>query len=64
MALGYITGILPIKKIWDESALNNFCEYTMLKSKPITKFYGFTEEEVKELCKKYQLDFDSVKSMV
>ena len=47
LALGYITGILPIKKIWDESALNNFCEYTMLKSKPITKFYGFTEEEVK-----------------
>ncbi|WP_337934633.1 AAA family ATPase [Jutongia sp.] len=62
LALGYITGILPIKKIWDESALNNFCEYTMLKSKPITKFYGFTEEEVKELCKKYQLDFDSVKA--
>lgn len=62
LALGYITGILPIKKIRDESALNNFCEYTMLKSKPITKFYGFTEEEVKELCKKYQLDFDSVKA--
>ena len=62
LALGYITGILPIKKIKDESALNNFREYTMLKSKPITKYYGFTEEEVKELCKKYDMDFDSVKA--
>lgn len=34
----------------------------MLKSKPITKYYGFTEEEVKELCKKYDMDFDSVKA--
>ncbi len=62
LALGYITGILPIKKIKDESALNNFREYTMLKSKPITKYYGFTEEEVKELCEKYDMDFDSVKA--
>ena len=30
LALAYITGILPIKKIKDESALNNFREYTML----------------------------------
>ena len=51
LALAYITGILPIKKIKDESALNNFMEYTMLKSKPITEYYGFTEEEVKTLCK-------------
>lgn len=62
LALGYITGILPIKKIKDESALNNFREYTMLKSKPITKYYGFTEEEVKQLCHKYDMDFDSVKA--
>ena len=62
LALGYITGILPIKKIKDESALNNFREYTMLKSKPITKYYGFTEDEVKELCKKNNMDFDTVKA--
>ena len=62
LALGYITGILPIKKIEDESALNNFQEYTMLKSRPITKYYGFTEDEVKELCKKYDLDFETMKA--
>ena len=62
LALGYITGILPIKKIKDESALNNFREYTMLDSYPITPYYGFTEEEVKQLCQKYDMDFDSVKA--
>ena len=61
LALAYITGILPIKKIKDESALNNFREFTMLKSKPITEYYGFTEEEVKELCKQYDMDFDTEK---
>jgi len=62
LALGYITGILPIKKIKDESALNNFEEYTMLDSYPITQYYGFTEEEVKELCEKYDMDFDTMKA--
>ena len=62
LALGYITGILPIKKIKDESALNNFQEYTMLKSRPITKYYGFTEDEVKELCQKYDMDFATMKA--
>ncbi|MDD6069537.1 MAG: AAA family ATPase [Clostridiales bacterium] len=62
LALAYITGILPIKKIKDESALNNFREYTMLKSRPITEYYGFTEEDVKELCKKHDMDFNSAKA--
>ena len=62
LALAYITGILPIKKIKDESALNNFWEYTMLDSYPITEYYGFTEEEVKNLCETYDMDFDTVKA--
>ena len=62
LALAYITGILPIKKIRDESALNNFREYTMLKSKPITQYYGFTEKEVKGLCEKYDMDFETTKA--
>ena len=61
-ALGYITGILPIKKIQDESALNNFEEFTMLNSYPITEYFGFTEDEVKELCKQRGMDYDSMKS--
>lgn len=62
LALAYITGILPIKKIKDESALNNFEEYTMLKSRMLTEFYGFTENEVKVLCEKYDMDFESTRA--
>ena len=62
LALAYITGILPIKKIKDESALNNFTEYTMLDSYPITEYYGFTEDEVRGLCEEYDMDFDTVKA--
>ena len=61
LALAYITGILPIKKIRNESALNNFREFTMLKSKPITEYYGFTEADVRKLCLEYDMDFESVK---
>ena len=62
MALAYITGILPIKKIKDESALNNFTEFTMIDSYPITQFFGFTEDEVKQLCEQFQLDMDNTKA--
>lgn len=62
LALAYITGILPIKKIKDESALNNFREYTMLDSYPITEYFGFTEDEVRMLCKKHHMDFDVTKA--
>ena len=62
LALAYITGILPIKKIKDESALNNFREYTMLSSKPITQYYGFTENEVKALCRQYDMDYEITKA--
>ncbi|MCI7321753.1 MAG: ATP-binding protein [Lachnospiraceae bacterium] len=62
LALAYITGILPIKKIKDESALNNFREYTMLDSYPITEYFGFTEKEVRDLCEKYDMDFETTKA--
>lgn len=62
LALAYITGILPIKKIENESTLNNFDEYTMLNSGNLSQYYGFTEEEVKKLCQKYNMEFDSIKA--
>lgn len=61
LALGYITGILPIKKIDDESALNNFFEYTMTDSGEFTTYFGFTEKEVDYLCEKFDMNKDSVK---
>lgn len=62
LALAYITGILPVKKIKDESALNNFQEFTMMKSRPITEYFGFTEGEVKKLCEQFDMDFESTRS--
>ena len=62
IALAYFTGILPIKKLRTQSALNNFDEYTMLTPKVFAPFIGFTEAEVKELCEKYHRDFQNVKN--
>ena len=59
--LAYLTGILPIKKIKTQSALNNFDEFTMLDAGRLAPYIGFTETEVKQLCSKYKVDFDKVK---
>ena len=59
--LAYLTGILPIKKERTQSALNNFREYSMLNAGPLASYIGFTENEVKELCKVYNKDFTEVK---
>ena len=60
-ALAYLTGILPIKKIKTQSAMNNFDEFTMLTPRVFAPYVGFTEQEVKLLCAKYDRDFDEVK---
>ena len=59
--LVYMTGILPIARYNTQSALNNFSEYTILNPGMYAKYYGFTEDEVKTLCEKYQLDFETTK---
>lgn len=61
IALAYLTGILPIKKVQTQSALNNFNEFTMLDARGFAKYIGFTEEEVKTLCDQYHRDFEKVK---
>ena len=57
IALAYITGILPIVREKTESKLNNFREITFIKPQNFAEFTGFTEEEVKELCEKYDVNF-------
>ena len=52
VALCYMTGVLPIKKYSEGSALNMFREYTMLNDRVYSDYFGFTEEEVKDLCKR------------
>ena len=61
IALAYLTGILPIKRLKTQSALNNFDEYTMLDSGELAPYIGFTEDEVMHLCEEYNRDFNAVK---
>ena len=59
--LAYLTGILPMKKIKTQSALNNFEEFTMLEPDMLSPFIGFTESEVQKLCIRYNRNFEDVK---
>ena len=59
--LAYLTGILPIKKLKTQSALNNFDEYTMLGAGALAPYIGFTEEEVRGLCEQYGQNFEEVR---
>lgn len=58
VAFAYMTGILPVKKYGEHSALNMFWEYSMTDQKTLEEYTGFTETEVKELCEQFDMDFD------
>lgn len=60
-ALVYATGILPIKKYGEHSALNMFTEITMTNPREYAEFTGFTESEVVELCERYNMSYDETK---
>ena len=55
--LAYMTGILPIKKYGEHSAINIFDEYSMIDPADLAAFFGFTEDEVWELCSQNDIDF-------
>ncbi|MEZ3446526.1 MAG: ATP-binding protein [Lachnospiraceae bacterium] len=62
VALAYVTGILPVKKYGQHSALNMFREYSMTDQKDLEEYTGFTEDEVKALCAQYGMDFSETGS--
>ena len=61
LALGYITGILPIKKIKGESTLNVFSEYTMTEPEELLPFFGFTQQEVERLCLRFGIELQMLR---
>lgn len=61
IALCYMTGILPIKKYGTHSALNMFDEFSMTFQGALAQYVGFTEDEVKGLCERYNMDFEETK---
>ena len=62
IALAYMTGILPIKKYGQHSALNMFIEYSMTFPRQLAPYTGFTIDEVKELCTSYGRNFEEIKN--
>ena len=62
VALAYMTGILPIKKYGSHSALNMFTEYSMTNPRELAEYFGFTEDEVHELCKEYSMSFEEARA--
>ena len=54
--LVYMTGILPIKRYSTQSALNVFQEFNMLDPQGLEEFIGFTQEEVDNLCDRFDMD--------
>ena len=61
VVLAYMTGILPIKKYGQHSALNMFDEYSMTNQYALAEFTGFTEREVRQLCERYHMSFEQTK---
>lgn len=61
VALAYMTGILPIKKYGEHSALNMFDEYSMTNQRELAEFTGFTEEEISGLCVQYDMPYEKMK---
>lgn len=59
--LAYMTGILPIKKYGTHSALNIFDEFSMTDPKFLAEYVGFTENEVRQLCGDYSMDFEEAR---
>ncbi|MCD8022710.1 MAG: AAA family ATPase [Lachnospiraceae bacterium] len=61
VALAYMTGILPIKKYGEHSALNMFTEIAITNPMEYAEFTGFTEQEVAALSEQYGVSLDETK---
>lgn len=61
IAGAYLTGILPVPRIDGRPALCGFNEISMLASKPLADCIGFTETEVRRICRERQLEFGEMR---
>ncbi len=59
--LAYMTGILPIKKYGEHSALNIFDEYSMISPKNLGEYFGFTKEEVQKARGCQKVEYEDIK---
>ncbi|MBQ3160491.1 MAG: AAA family ATPase [Oscillospiraceae bacterium] len=60
VALNYATGIFPVKKYGEHSALNMYAEYSMANQAMFAEYTGFTTDDVTELCNKFDMPMDEM----
>lgn len=58
VVLSYMTGILPVAKYSSGSELNMFAEFTMVNSPMFGEYFGFTDDEVDDLYRRYIVECD------
>ena len=58
--LVYMTGILPIKKYGEHSAINIFNEYSMIGPQTLSPCFGFTQEEVQQQCEDHGMPLEEL----
>ena len=58
VVLSYMTGILPIAKYSSGSELNMFAEFSMVNSPMFGEYFGFTDDEVDDLYRRYIVECD------
>ena len=61
VAAAYMTGILPIPKDGFQPILSDFEESTVINPRGFGGNVGFTEAEVKKLCKQHAVSFERMK---
>lgn len=60
VALDYATGILPVKKYGEHSALNMYSEYSMANQAMFAEFTGFTPDDVADICEKFDMPLEKM----
>ncbi len=62
VAFCYMTGILPILKTMDGSMMAMFDQISMTRPGRFARYTGFTEDEVKTLCERYNRSYEDIES--
>ncbi|MCD8201269.1 MAG: AAA family ATPase, partial [Clostridia bacterium] len=61
VGLTYMTGVLSIKQYPLSTAMDMFRETYMTRADFWKEYMGFTEKQVKELCEKYDKNYDNIR---
>jgi len=61
VALAYLTGIMPMKKFGMHPSLNIFTQNSVVNPNKLSKYFGFSEDEIAALSVDYNVDSNKLK---